>query len=86
MRMLLLKPLAWGSKKVMNKGIKYGIFAFAGSMLLYEGSRIGNWLFGHFNGPKALRAVKANLRHISHPRKASRTTHRTKHVVRRKVG
>lgn len=81
---MLLKPFAWTSKKVVNKGVKYGIFAFAGSMLLYEGSRIGNWLFNQFSSPKALRSVKANFRHISHPRKASRI-HRAKNAIKRKV-
>lgn len=81
---MLLKPFAWTSRKVMNKGIKYGIFAFAGSMLLYEGSRVGNWLVNQLSSPRPFRALKSNLRHISHPRKRVRT-HRS-HTTKRKIG
>lgn len=79
----ILKPFAWTSRKLMNKGLKYGLFAFASSMLLYEGSRAGNWLVSHFAGGKHLRSLKRNLRHISHPRKAVRSSRIS---IKRKVG
>lgn len=82
----LLRPFAWTSKSLFNKGFKYGLFALASSLIVYEGTRAGGRLFSSLGGKKLLRSrniiSRDNVSNTSRPHK--RSSARIKNV-RRKV-
>lgn len=63
------RPFSWTSKKIFKKGFRLGMLALASSMLLFEGTRAGNLLYG-----------KIGNKHHGRTRTTTRRVHRRVNV------